>query len=210
MAKSPTPPRKHHFIQAAYLEGFTDSSGKVHVFDRETQRAYRSAPASTGFERDFYTLRDPAEGVEAHAIETEFLARIESPGLPALRALADRPGSTKHATRLDALRYMALAHVRGPVPRREVFRLSSVLHYGVANMPGAVPRTSSLALSNATLRYALKLADKGLHEALRLDPGLANGLNTYKGQVTHPAVAETFKLSLTDVETALWGQPEHF
>lgn len=88
--------------------------------------------------------------------------------------------------------------------------VDGVLHYGVANMPGAVPRTSSLALSNATLRYALKLADKGLHEALRLDPGLANGLNIYKGMVTHPAVAETFNLQLTDVETALWGAPEHF
>lgn len=90
------------------------------------------------------------------------------------------------------------------------YDIDGVLHYGVANMPGAVPRTSSLALSNATLRYVLRLADHGLHEALRITPGLSDGLNIHKGQVTHAAVAETFKLSLMDVETALWGQPAHF
>jgi len=63
------------------------------------------------------------------------------------------------------------------------------VHYGVANMPGAVPRTSTFALVNQTLPYAIKLAAKGL-DALREDPALALGLNTFKGKLTCPAVGE--------------------
>ncbi len=81
--------------------------------------------------------------------------------------------------------------------------IDGVVHYGVANMPGAVPRTSSLALSNATLRYALRLADMGLKDAFAGDVGLANGLNIHKGKVTHRAVAETFNLDYVDVQVAL-------
>lgn len=84
--------------------------------------------------------------------------------------------------------------------------IDGVVHYGVANMPGAVPRTSSLGLSNATLRYALKLADHGAMEAMRADPGLANGLNTYKGHITHPGVAEAFNQPLADLQGILWGE----
>ena len=74
--------------------------------------------------------------------------------------------------------------------------VDGVLHYGVANMPGAVPRTSSFGLSNATLRYILKVADLGVDAALESDAGLAKGLNVRGGQVTHPAVADTFGLAL--------------
>ncbi len=70
-----------------------------------------------------------------------------------------------------------------------VFVKHGVLHYSVANMPGAVPRTSTVALSNATLPYILKLADKGLG-ALRDDPGFMKGLNTYQGYFTCKAVAK--------------------
>lgn len=87
--------------------------------------------------------------------------------------------------------------------------IDGVLHYGVANMPGAVPRTSSLALSNATLRYVLRVADQGLHEAMRGDPGLANGLNLYEGHIVHPAVAQTFNLPALDVQTIAWGALTH-
>jgi alanine dehydrogenase len=65
-----------------------------------------------------------------------------------------------------------------------------VVHYSVPNIPGAVPRTSTLALSNATAPYALRLADLGLEEALRRDPALFKGLNTYKGKIACHAVAE--------------------
>src|ERR687895_1903926 len=69
------------------------------------------------------------------------------------------------------------------------FYVEGVLHYCVANMPGAVPRTSTFALTNATLPYALKLANKGFLEAIAGDPGLKEGVNTYAGQCTYEAVA---------------------
>ena len=81
--------------------------------------------------------------------------------------------------------------------------LDGVVHYCVTNMPGAAPRTSSEALVHATLSYGLTLADKGL-EALRSDPRLAKGLNVWKGQVTHPAVAEALGKPFADPFGA-WG-----
>lgn len=75
-----------------------------------------------------------------------------------------------------------------------VYEVDGVVHYCVANIPGAVPYTSTLALTNATLPYALKLADKGWEQACREDAGLAKGLNVIKGKVTFEAVAETFGL----------------
>lgn len=68
--------------------------------------------------------------------------------------------------------------------------IDGVVHYCVANMPGAVTRTATQALTNATLPYVLELANKGIMQALQDQPGLINGLNVYKGQVTYQAVAE--------------------
>ena len=73
--------------------------------------------------------------------------------------------------------------------------VDGVVHYGVANMPGAVPRTSTLALSNATLPYVLRLARLGAEEAMAEDPGLAKGLNIYQHQVTYEAVADAFGMA---------------
>jgi len=69
------------------------------------------------------------------------------------------------------------------------YYVEGVLHYCVANMPGAVPRTSTFALTNATLPYALKLANLGFKAAVMSDPGLAEGVNTYAGKLTYKAVA---------------------
>ncbi len=70
------------------------------------------------------------------------------------------------------------------------FEVDGITHYCVANMPGAVPITSTYALTNATLPYVIALADRGVEEALRHDPGLRLGLNVKDGEITHPAVAE--------------------
>jgi alanine dehydrogenase len=78
-----------------------------------------------------------------------------------------------------------------------------VVHYSVANMPGAVSRTSTFALTNATLPYALKIANKGWRQALKDDAGLARGLNVYNGQVTFKAVADDQNLPYTPVEEIL-------
>lgn len=72
------------------------------------------------------------------------------------------------------------------------YEIDGIIHYCVANIPGAVPCTSTLALTNATLPYALKLADLGWEKACESDPGLKNGLNIVNGKVVFPAVAEAF------------------
>nr|MBD5377254.1 alanine dehydrogenase [Bacteroides sp.] len=83
-----------------------------------------------------------------------------------------------------------------------VYELDGVMHYAVANIPGAVPRTSTFALTNATLPYALLLADKGWKEACRMNAALAQGVNMVDGHVTYPGVAEAFGLPLTKLDLA--------
>lgn len=75
-----------------------------------------------------------------------------------------------------------------------VYEVDGVIQYAVANIPGAVPYTSTLALTNATLPYALRLADLGWKEACRRDPGLADGVNIVDGEITFKGVAEAFDL----------------
>lgn len=69
-----------------------------------------------------------------------------------------------------------------------------IVHYCVSNMPGAVPRTATFALNNATLPFVIALANKGYKKALQKDPHLLNGLNVYKGKITHEAVASAHNL----------------
>lgn len=75
-----------------------------------------------------------------------------------------------------------------------VYYVDGILHYCVANIPGAVPRTSTLALTNATLPYALQLADKGWRRAAKENPELALGLNIVEGRVVYRPVAEAWGL----------------
>jgi alanine dehydrogenase len=70
-----------------------------------------------------------------------------------------------------------------------VYEVDGVVHYCVANMPGAVPRTSTIALTNATLPYTRMLANLGFEKAVKANPGLAEGVNVYKGSITYEAVA---------------------
>ena len=79
-----------------------------------------------------------------------------------------------------------------------VYTVDGVIHYGVANMPGGVPRTSTLALTNATFPYAMKLANKGWKKAAKADPGLLKGLNVIDGKVTYEGVAEAFGMKYHD------------
>lgn len=83
-----------------------------------------------------------------------------------------------------------------------IYREEGVVHYCVTNMPAIVPHTSTFALTNVTLSYAIELADKGLR-ALRENPALRSGLNTLRGQVTHPGVAAAFALPCAHVDALL-------
>ncbi len=83
------------------------------------------------------------------------------------------------------------------------YEVDGIVHYCVANMPGAVARTSTYALNNVTLPFALQIADKGWQAALRDDPHLRNGLNVWHGNVTNKAVAEALKLDYVSADAAL-------
>ncbi len=81
------------------------------------------------------------------------------------------------------------------------FMKYNVIHYSVANMPGAVPRTSTMALTNATMKYALEIADKGYARALKENKALMKGLNVYFGKVTYKGVAEALGYDYADPNT---------
>jgi alanine dehydrogenase len=91
--------------------------------------------------------------------------------------------------------------------RDPTFEVDGITHYCVANMPGAVPITSTYALTNATLPYAIALADAGVEGAIERVPGLRPGVNVAHGRVTHEAVAEAVGEEYLQLEQALKESP---
>ena len=83
------------------------------------------------------------------------------------------------------------------------YEVHNSLFYCVANMPGAVPHTSTYALTNVTLPYALEIANRGWRDALRADPAFALGLNTHEGVITYDSVGEAHGLPWTPASEAL-------
>lgn len=129
-------------------------------------------------------------GAKAPKLVTEDMVKSMEPGSVIVDVAIDQGGSietTDRATTHDNPTYVKYG----------------VIHYSVANMPGTVSRTSTLALTNATLDYMLQLANKGYHQALIENPGLAQGLNVIDGKVTYEAVAKAHKLPYTTWEDAL-------
>jgi alanine dehydrogenase len=86
---------------------------------------------------------------------------------------------------------------------KPIYTVDGVVHYCVANMPGAVPKTSTLALTNATLPYAVEIANKGWKKAMKQNPEIKRGANVVKGKVTYRGVAEAFGLKLTSIDSLL-------
>jgi alanine dehydrogenase len=84
-----------------------------------------------------------------------------------------------------------------------IYTVDGVVHYCVANMPGAVPKTSTLALTNATLPYAVEIANKGWKKAMQENPEIKPGANVVKGKVTYDGVAEAFGLNYTAIDKLL-------
>jgi len=84
-----------------------------------------------------------------------------------------------------------------------IYTVGGVVHYCVANMPGAVPKTSTLALTNATLPYAVEIANKGWKKAMQENPEIKLGANVVKGKVTYEGVAEAFGLELTPIDSLI-------
>lgn len=123
-----------------------------------------------------------------HLIKREDLARMK-PGAVIVDVAVDQGGCVETIT--------PTTH------ENPTYFVDGVLHYAVANMPGGVPRTSTLALTNATLPYGLKLARHGWKAACQADASLRLGLNVVEGKVVYPGVAEAFGLPLVDVQALL-------
>jgi alanine dehydrogenase len=87
--------------------------------------------------------------------------------------------------------------------RDPIYEVDGIVHYCVANMPGAMPMTSTLALTNATIRYALELADLGYVKAIRRHKSIAQGANIVAGHITYEGVADAFGLPYVPVNKVL-------
>ncbi|MFN3203049.1 MAG: alanine dehydrogenase [Bradymonadia bacterium] len=122
-------------------------------------------------------------GARAPTLVTREHLKLMEPGSVLVDVAVDQGGcfETTHPTTHEAPTYM----------------VDDILHYCVSNMPGAVSRTSTFALSNVTRPYGLALANKGVEKACAEDPALAKGLNTFRGECSHPAVAESLELTYT-------------
>jgi alanine dehydrogenase len=128
-------------------------------------------------------------GAKAPLLVTEQMIASMAPGSVVIDVAVDQGGciETIHLTSHSAPTYT----------------VHGVIHYAVPNIAGIVPRTSTYALSNATLPYVLKLAEKGFAEAVRQDGALRKGVNTCRGHVTYKAVAETFGMEYAPVAELL-------
>lgn len=127
-------------------------------------------------------------GAKAPKVVTEAMIRTMRPGSVVVDVAIDQGGCIETA--------------RPTSHSTPTYDVAGVTHYCVTNMPGAVPRTSTYALSNVTLPYAVKLADQGL-AAARTDAALAKGVNVYAGHVTYQAVASAFGLPFTPLTHVL-------
>lgn len=83
------------------------------------------------------------------------------------------------------------------------YTVDDIVHYAVSNMPGAVPKTSTIALTNATLPYAVEIANKGWEKAMKENPEIKQGANVVKGKITYKAVADAFDLEYAPIDTLL-------
>ena len=128
-------------------------------------------------------------GAKAPHLITQDMLKIMRPGTVLVDVAVDQGGcfeTTRPTTHADP-----------------VFTIDEVIHYCVANMPGAVPRTSTIALTNATLHYALEIARKGWKQACSENVALQKGLNIVEGKIVYKGVAEAFGLPYTEVESVL-------
>ncbi len=128
-------------------------------------------------------------GAEAPKLITKAMLSRMKPGSVIVDVAIDQGGSVETS--------------RATTHADPTYVIDNVVHYMVANMPGAVPRTSTYALNNATLPFALALADKGWRKALHDDPHLKNGLNIAAGKVTYKAVAKALGLNYTAADAVI-------
>jgi alanine dehydrogenase len=125
-------------------------------------------------------------GARAPKLLTREMVRKMRPGAVIVDVAVDQGGC------VETIRPTSYSH--------PTYTQYGVLHYAVPNIPGGVPRTATHALTNATLPWALAIADQGLAKAVSANRALARGVNIAEGHVVHPAVAETFRLRAVDLQ----------
>ncbi|MEE9588316.1 MAG: alanine dehydrogenase [Hyphomicrobiaceae bacterium] len=157
----------------------------------------------TQFDRPLNTVFSTRDAIERHCIEADLvIGGVLIPGAAAPKLVtAELVKKMKEGSVIVdvAIDQGGCCETSRPTTHDEpTYVVDGVIHYCVANMPGAVPKTSTHALNNATLPFAIALADKGWKRALAEDPHLMNGLNVYAGHVTHPAVAEDLGYDYVD------------
>ncbi len=163
-----------------------------HIFDKEVT-VLKSNPLNIENaikEADAVVSTILIPGAKAMKIITEDMVRKMPEGSIIVDISIDQGGSVETIDRITT-------------HDNPVYTKHGVVHYSVANMPGAVPRTSTFALTNATIPYALDIANKGYKQACMDDPSLKKGLNVLNGKVVYKAVAETFGHEYVPVDTVL-------
>ncbi|WP_100331026.1 alanine dehydrogenase [Bacillus xiapuensis] len=126
-------------------------------------------------------------GAKAPKLVTEEMVKMMTPGSVVVDVAVDQGGIFETVDRITT-------------HDQPTYEKHGVVHYAVANMPGAVPRTSTVALTNVTIPYALQIANKGLEKAIADHAGLRLGVNTFKGHVTYQAVADDLGYEYKTVE----------
>lgn len=129
-------------------------------------------------------------GAKATKIVTEEMIKSMEPGSVVVDLAIDQGGSIETADRFT-------------FHSDPIYVKHDVVHYAVANMPGAVPRTSTIALTNVTVPYALQIANKGFKQAVSENEALLKGVNTYDGHITYKAVADAQNLEHADISSVL-------
>ena len=162
------------------------------IYGRDVQTLYSNAYNLTECVKNADLLIGAVliPGAKAPKLVTEEMVKLMKPGSVIVDIAIDQGGCVEtidHAT----------THID------PVYMKHGVVHYSVANMPGSASHTSTMALTNATISYAISLADLGYLEAIKKDTRLAKGVNVYKGKVTYRAVAEALNLEYTPLETLL-------
>jgi alanine dehydrogenase len=162
------------------------------------------------FGRGTNTVFSTADAVERHVLEADLviggvlIPGAEAPKLVTAEMVKNmKPGAVIVDVAIDQGGCCETS--RATTHAEPTYVVDDVVHYCVANMPGGVPRTSTYALNNVTLPYAIALANKGAKQALLDDVHLRNGLNVHAGKITYREVAEDLGYEYVDAETALNG-----
>jgi alanine dehydrogenase len=172
---------------------------QVYVIDKNLERLYE---LDLQFGPMLNTIFSTVDAIEQHVATADLVVgAVLVPGAAAPRLITRkmiaqmRPGSVLVDIAIDQ---GGCSETSRPTTHADpIYTEAGVVHYCVTNMPGAVPRTSTFALNNATLPFALALANKGYRKAIQDDPHLANGLNIIHGRITNEAVARSLKLPFT-------------